>query len=332
MGNSSVSLACRNYDRTQALLRGLVKVDGLDLQVLEKDDVAGMFSEFYHGEFDVSEFSLAELVYSISRGRKEFVGIPVFPARVFRHSFVFCNTASGIQGPDSLEGKKIGFPRVVQTACIWIRGMLVSEYKVPAKKVDWYFLSAQHWDDKDHEDEIKTRDGSEIHWLERRGEDPAESAALALKEGKIDVLGATRVPKFYGEGIKRLFVNYRDAEASYFKQTGIFPIMHVLTARKAAVDRDPDLPVKLFEVFSRARKWAHDWIRMNPSIRLVWKNHYLEEEREIFQGDPWVYGLQKNRHVISQFLDYCYDLGVSEKKISPEDLFAPNTWELTDES
>lgn len=335
MGNYNITLACRNYDRTQAILRGLVKVEGIKLKVLEMSSVPEMFSGFFRGEYDVSEFSLAELVYHISRGNDEFVGIPVFPSRVFRHGFVFCAVSSDIQGPEFLQGKRIGFPRLVQTASIWIRGILIGEYKNPPKAMHWYAASLHHWDGGDDRGDIQPRDGSIIHWLERKGRGENEVAELALSEGRIDVLGTTQFPKVFSRGdkeIKRLFPNYQDVEAAYFKKTRILPIMHVLAARKAVVDRHPDLPEKIFELFSKAKRWGREWIRMDPSLSLVWKNHYLDEEDKIFGGDPWAYGLKENAHAISQFLSYCYDLGVSKRELNSQDLFAPSTWDLAEKS
>ena len=333
MADYDITLACRNYDRTQAILRGLVKVEGIKLKVLEMDSVPEMFSRFFRGEYDVSEFSLAELVYYISRGNDEFVGIPVFPSRMFRHGFIFCNASSDIQGPESLHGKRIGFPRLAQTASIWIRGMLIGEYKNSPKAMHWYAAALHHWDGGDDRGEIQPRDGSVIHWLERKGRNENEVAELALREGRIDVIGTTQFPKVFSRSdkeLKRLFPNYQEVEAAYFKKTGIFPIMHVLAARKAVVEQHPDLPQKIFELFSKAKRWAREWIRTDPSLSLVWKNHYLDEEDKIFQKDPWAYGLKENAHAISQFLSYCYDLGISKKASTPKDLFAPSTWELAE--
>ncbi len=70
--------------------------------------------------------------------------------------------------------------------------------------------------------------------------------------------------------------------------------------------------------------------KLNPEVARVWNHWYLDEEKEIFRQDPWAYGLEKNSRVISKFLSYCYELGVSEKKMSPKDLFRPSTWDLVD--
>ena len=108
------------------------------------------------------------------------------------------------------------------------------------------------------------------------------------------------------------------------------PIMHVLALRKSVAEAHPDLPAKLFEFFSQAKRWAHEWNRVVPSIVMAWKNRYLDEEHGIFQDDPWAYGFEKNRHVISKFLSYCDQQGISARSLKPEDLFAPSTLSLTE--
>ena len=43
--------------------------------------------------------------------------------------------------------------------------------------------------------------------------------------------------------------------------------------------------------------------------------------------DFWPYGLQKNRANLEVFLRYSYEQGLSRKLLTPEDLFAPETFE-----
>jgi 4,5-dihydroxyphthalate decarboxylase len=106
--------------------------------------------------------------------------------------------------------------------------------------------------------------------------------------------------------------------------------MHVVALQKRLVDRHPELPEKLFRVYSRAKRWAQRWRRAIPSLVEAWPNHYLAEEQEIFQTDPWAYGLEANRHVLETFLGYCYAQGVTAKKIAAEDIFHPSTLKLVE--
>ena len=128
----------------------------------------------------------------------------------------------------------------------------------------------------------------------------------------------------------RLFPDYRAVEAAYYRKTRLFPIMHVVAVRKDVVARHPDLPLKLFALFVEARRRALAWLRVNPSLSIVWKDTYLDEEWETFGGDPWTYGLGANTHTITRFLAYCHDLGITARPLQPRDIFHPDTWDLTE--
>ncbi len=330
--DTKITLACRHYDGTSAILRGGLRLPGVDLRVFEVNDVVRMFRGMFKGEYDVAEMSLAELVYYTSRDRCDFIGIPVFPSRMFRHSFVY--TSSGIHQPEDLSGKRIGFLRWVQTAHIWVRGMLVETYHLSPIETHWYVCSIHHWEDEESE-EIQPRDGSVIRRLQWRGENEYEAACRALKENNLDALVTTENQLYDncldGDGnIKRLFSDYREVEGAYFRRTGIFPIMHVLVVKKALIAQLPDLPQQLFRMFSEAKKLGRQWTRTVPSMNLVWKTVYLEKEAETLGEDPWVYGLERNRNTIQKFLDYCHNQGISAKPLSPADLFAPGSWNLTE--
>src|ERR671910_1709950 len=106
---TTLRLASRTYDGTLPILRGQMQVPGFDLTITETTDVAGMFAGMFKGQYDVSEMSLGELIYYTSRTKADFVAIPVFPSRMFRHGFIFCRKASGIESPAALSGKRIGF-------------------------------------------------------------------------------------------------------------------------------------------------------------------------------------------------------------------------------
>jgi 4,5-dihydroxyphthalate decarboxylase len=132
------------------------------------------------------------------------------------------------------------------------------------------------------------------------------------------------------DAVCRLFTNAREVEASYFQNTRILPIMHVVALQKNWADQHPELPEKLFRLYSDAKCWAHQWRRTIPSLVEAWPNHYLSEEQKIFHTDPWAYGLEANRHVLDKFLAYCYAQGVSAKKIAPDELFCPSTVKLVE--
>jgi 4,5-dihydroxyphthalate decarboxylase len=329
-----IKFASRTYDGLLPVLRRQLRLPGFDLDITETEDVPAMFAGMFKGEYDISEMSLGELVYYTSRDQADFVAIPVFPSRMFRHGFIFCRKASGIKTPADLSGKKIGFPRWVQTAAIWIRGTLVDEFGVSPKDTQWYVISMHHWNDSDHESKAQPRDGSAIQWLQGNGKDTSERVCRALFDGEIDAIGVTeaQLPLLTtNPEVKRLFENPQEVEANYFRKTKILPIMHVTTLRKELAERYPELPSELFRLLTKSKRWAQRWRRAIPSLVEAWPNQTLDAEQKLFARDPWAYGLEANRHVLDKFLSYCHAQGISARKIAPEELFHASTVNLTEE-
>jgi len=303
-----IKLASRAYDGVLPILSGRMAIPGFEFDVLETEDVPEMFSGMFQGKYDVSEMSLGELIYYTSRGQADFVAIPVFPSRMFRHGFIFVRRDSGIERPQDLSGKKLGFLRWVQTAAIWMRGMLTDDYGVSAKDSQWYVAAMHHWDEHDPGATVAPRDGSVIRIIQSGGKSTSERACRALVDGSV----------------KRLFENSREVEAEYFRRTKILPIMHVVALKKSLVERHPELPEQLFRLYCDAKKWAQRWRRTIPSLVEAWPNDYLASERRIFLSDPWAYGLEANRHVLERFLIYCHAQGISARAMAPEEIFHPN--------
>jgi len=328
-----IRLASRAYDGTLPILRGQMGIPRFEFDITETEDVPGMFAGMFQGRYDVSEMSLGELIYYTSRDKADFIAIPVFPSRMFRHGFIFCRKSAGINHPADLNGKKIGFLRWVQTAAIWMRGMLIDECGVSAKDREWYVASMHHWDDHDPGATVEPRDGSVIRMIENRGKNTSERACRALFEGQVDALGVTesQLPTLLAnDSVQRLFGNSREVEAAYFHKTKILPIMHVLALQKSLADRYPELPEKLFRLYCDAKRWAQRWRRAIPSLVEAWPNHYLAEEQKLFTVDPWAYGLEANRHVLDTFLGYCHAQGITARRIAPEEIFHPNTLKLVE--
>ena len=135
---SKLSFACSLYDRMQSLYTGEVKPEGFDLDFVAVEWARTIFDKM-SGEqaFDASELSSSEFISRLAAGQCPFVAIPVFPSRIFRHSFIWINARSGIRSPRDLAGKRIGVPLYTMTAAIWIRGHLQHDYGVDLSGVTW---------------------------------------------------------------------------------------------------------------------------------------------------------------------------------------------------
>lgn len=131
-----VSFACGGYDRMDALRLGEVKPTGVDLKFITIDNPREIFDRVMDGnEFDASEMSASEYICNHVNGSREFVAIPVFPSRAFRHGFITVDSAQ-VKCPKDLEGKKVGVQLYTMTAAVWIRGLLAQE-GVDLGKIQW---------------------------------------------------------------------------------------------------------------------------------------------------------------------------------------------------
>ena len=72
-----------------------------------------------------------------SQGNSPFVGIPVFPSRVPRHSSIYIRKDGSVKQPSDLKGKRIGIPEWAQTASVYSRGLLQHQYGVDLKSIEW---------------------------------------------------------------------------------------------------------------------------------------------------------------------------------------------------
>src|SRR5262249_25600218 len=89
-----------------------------------------------HREFDASEMSFASYIIARTAGAS-LVGIPIFPARAFRHSYIFINAKYGIQKPKDIIVKHDALKEFQQTAAVWLRGILRQDYGVAADEIHW---------------------------------------------------------------------------------------------------------------------------------------------------------------------------------------------------
>lgn len=308
-----LTLACGPYESVRALIDGTVVPDGVECNVLtDMDSATRHWRMLRNREFDVCELSMSSYLVAKDQGYP-LTAIPVFLHRRFRHGFIFINSAAGISEPRDLIGRRIGLKTFQTTAILWLRGQLESEYGVPHTEVTWIT-------ELEEDVAFKPKPGLV---LERA---PAgRTVEDMLVEGEVDaVLHPDLIePILNGDPrVKRLFENYRGVELDYFKRTGIFPIMHVTAIRQELVDENPWLPINLIRAFEASKQAAYKRLENPRVVPLAWYRSYLDEERELFGGDPWEYGLgERNRHNLETAIGYSFDCGLISRRLPVDDLF-----------
>jgi 4,5-dihydroxyphthalate decarboxylase len=309
-----LTLACGDYEIMRALKEGTVKPDGIDLKVVTAMDSPTRHWRFLRGhEFEVAEVSSSSYIAARDNGHA-FRAIPVFPHRRFRHGFAFVNTSKGIKTPKDLIGKKVGVKFFLNSAALWLRGILQHEYGVPFKSMDWYTEL--------DEDVAEAAFPSDLR-LNRVP--PSKSIIGMLLDGELDAVLHPDIIKPLREKdprVGRLFPNYKADEAAYFKKSGIYPIMHVIGIKQEIVDKYPWVPVNLYQALNESKIVAMERME-NPRIApIVWYREAWEEQEEIFQSDPWEYGLtDRNRHNLETLVGYSFEQGLIKRKLPLDELF-----------
>jgi len=321
-----LTLACWNYDRTRALMDGRIEADGIDLNYLNLPVEETFFRQARHREFEVAEMSLSSYCVSAGKPERPFVAIPVFPSRMFRHSSIYVNAGSGIREPRDLIGKQVGTPEFQMTAPVWIRGILAEHYGVPVDSVTYRTGGEE---EPNRPEKIKLDLPRNIR-VEPLGEGQTLSAMLAT--GEIHALHTARMPSSFhtsGGRVKRLFENYVEVERQFFRDTGIFPIMHTVVMRRDVYEANRWIAQSLYKAFVAAQQETYRDLYETAALKamLPWLTAYVEEARALMGPDYWAYGLEPNRTTLSTFLRYHHQQGLSRRLLAPEELFAPEALE-----
>ena len=326
MSKLKLTFGCWNYDRTRGLMDGSVQPDGIDLNYLNMPVEETFFRMLRNREFDAAEMSLSSYTMSCFKDPQPFIAIPVFPSRFFRHSCIYVNANSGIKSPKDLIGKRIGNPEYQMTEPVWIRGILSDHYGVPVDSVT-YFTGGEEEPNRSEKLKLDLPDNIRV---ERIG--PDKTLSQMLYDGEIDALYTARMPSSYRKGdgkVTRLFENYVDVEREYFKETGLFPIMHTVVVRREIYEANRWVAQSLYKALVESQRRTYEDLNETAALKamLPWLNSHVEEVRKEMGDDFWPYGLEKNRANLEVFLRYSYEQGLSRKLLTPEDLFAPETFE-----
>jgi 4,5-dihydroxyphthalate decarboxylase len=326
MSKLKLTFGCWNYDRTRALMDGSIQPDGIDLNYLNMPVEETFFRMLRHREFEVAEMSLSSYTVSMFNPARPFVAIPVFPSRFFRHSCIYVNANSGIREAKDLIGKRVGNPEYQMTAPVWIRGILSDHYGVPVDSVT-YFTGGE--EEPGRSEKIRLDLPPNIK-VERIG--PQQTLAQMLLDGEIDALYTARMPSSFLKGggkVKRLFEDYEPVERNYFRETGIFPIMHTVALRRDVYEANRWIAQSMMKALVASQRRTYEDLYETAALKtmLPWLTSHVEQVKREMGEDFWPYGFEKNEATLRTFLRYSFEQGLSKRLLEPQELFAPETLE-----
>jgi 4,5-dihydroxyphthalate decarboxylase len=304
------------YDRTLPLISGAVRPEGIELEYVVDEPNPIFRRMFDTEEFDASELSSSNFIIGRARGDERFVALPVFPSRVFRHNSIYVNVAAGISRPQDLIGRRVGVPEYLQTANFWARGILQDEYGVRPEQLHWV---------RGDTEKLKLPLPPNV---EIKQAPAGSNLSDMLDAGEIDALVSPRKPACVDAGsprVARLFPNFPEVEAEYYRRTGHFPIMHLIAIRRHVYERDRWIARRLFDAFVEAKRLAYQALRQGVwlTTSLPLQIAYAEESRKLFGDDPFPYGFAANRQTIGAVARYVHEQGMADRVLDAEELFVP---------
>jgi hypothetical protein len=323
-----LTIATGPYDSTRALFDGSAGVDGATVTMRTGPNLSEIFEHMMREQ----EFGVSELGWTFYlRGfgpDTPYLALPIFPNRVFRHSCIFVNRHAGIRAPADLAGKTIGeFGVYGQDSGVWAKGILADDYGFRPDASRWVIGGL----------DAPSAPFGFVPQIRPHGMDitdaPAgRSLAQMLESGEIDALFTANVPQPVLDGtarnIVRLFPDYETVERDYYRRTGIYPMMHPVVMRKDLLAAHPGLAGAVYEGFRQAKeaaeqRYEHARRLFGATLMLPWADHLLERNAELFPADWWPYGTEANRHTIDTFLRYHYEQGLSDRRLTVDEVLAP---------
>ena len=118
---------------------------------------------------------------------------------------------------------------------------------------------------------------------------------------------------------------------AYYKKTKLFPIMHLVGIRKSLVKQHPWLATSLYKAFLEAKALAMiDLLDVNAlMVTLPWLSAETHATQEVMGNDFWRYGVDESRHEIEALCQYLHEQGLTDRKVSVEELFVPATMDMS---
>lgn len=320
-----ISLGCTVSDRTRPFLEGRVAIEGCELEPITGEPEDLFARALRNEEFDVTELSLSSYLVVLGKRTSPYLAVPAFPSRAFRHSAVYVRTDRGIERPEDLPGRAVGVPEFQQTAALWVRGILADRHGVPPSAIRWRTGGLERPGGEERIP-VQVHEGIDVQPI-----DASSTLSAMLAEGRLDALVSPRPPSCFEAGdpqVRRLWPDHRAEERRFYRDTGLFPIMHLVAVRRSLADRHPWLAANVFRGFAEAKRLAiHDLEQTNfLRVTLPWID--LEEMRALMGEDYWPYGLAANRPELESAIRWSVEEGLSPRSLDPSELFAPETLEL----
>jgi 4,5-dihydroxyphthalate decarboxylase len=112
-------------------------------------------------------------------------------------------------------------------------------------------------------------------------------------------------------------------EEQYYKRTKVWPIMHIIAVKKQLLDQYPWVAGSLYNAFLESKNRSVVRLTEQSVSRypIPWLTTYARRMRDMFDGDPFPFGIDENRPTFEQFLRYVHEQGIAHRHAQVEEIF-----------
>lgn len=307
----------KTLTRTQgnnfALKNGELQPDGFRFEFEEVNPLPKGFRRMVRQlDFDVSEMALTTYLCAREHGVR-FTALPIFLVRELHHGAILHNRQAGIRHPKDLEGQRVGVNRgYTVTTGVWARAILEREYGVDLDSITWVLSGDEH---------VTT-------WQAPGNVVPLEPG-LSME----DELANGRLPAAIGvkldhPEVETLIPNAYDVSLQALKDTGLYPINHLVVVRDDVLAEYPEVAKAVFDTFVESKSRYLDQLNAG-----TWTQNFSTDQlhRDVtpILGDPLPYGIEPNRPMLELLVSQALRQGILTKTVGVDEVFVPSTRQLT---
>jgi 4,5-dihydroxyphthalate decarboxylase len=309
-----LTIVTRTQGNNEALKDGRVTPRGFGLDFHEVAVLVQAFRRMVRErEFDVCEMAITTYLCAKAHG-KRLTALPIFLVRGFHHGAIVRHTASGIQAPSELDGRRVGVNRgYTVTTGVWARGILQDEYGLDPDRVTWVPSGDEHV--------AEYRPPANVVPMP-----PGESLETMLATG--GVAAAVGVEATHPETAP-LIPDAEEAAFEALRRRGLYPINHLVVVKDELLEAHPDLAAALVDAFAAAKRQYVERLRAGAVEAPTPTDRMYQRVMEITGNDPLPYGIAPNRPMIEQLIEYAVRQRILDRRPAVEDLFPESVHDLT---
>ena len=303
----------RTQGNNRALKDGTVKPRTCELEFIEVEPLIDAFRRMVRGlEFDVCEMALTTYITARAHG-KRMMGLPIFLMRAFHHGAISYNVKSGIRTPRDLEGRRVGVNRgYTVTTGLWARTVLANQYRVDLSKITWVLSGDEHV--------AEYRPPSNVVPIEK-----GKKMGEMLASGELDAAIGADVDH---PDVKPLIPNPKDAAFTALRDSGHYPINHLMVVKQDLLEAHPELGPDLFNAFAQAKRLYVEKLKAGTIEKPTAIDEMHKRVMEVTGRDPLPYGIEPNRATLEEVIESALAQQIITQPVTVEDLFPKNTHSL----